>query len=221
MRFFLISISLLISVPNFLKAQTCCSGGSPITGNLGIQEIDPKGWYVQLSYDYNFLDASDLVVAFRYGDQIKAYPYDILDWHEIVNDSFDDLHVSVVYCPLTGTATIWNRTIDGKTTTFGVSGLLYNTNIIPYDRETDSNWSQLFDRSINGTNIRKRIKNYMPLETSWNTFKLLYPNADVMNTSTGFNRNYGSYPYGDYRSSTRLIFPVMITGFIQKKECMQ
>ncbi len=149
-----------------------------------------------------------LVIAFRSGNQIKAYPHNVLDWHEIVNDSFENLHVSIVYCPLTGTATIWDRTINGKTTTFGVSGLLYNTNIVPYDRETDSNWSQLFDRSVNGTNIGKKAKNYMPIEMNWSTFKKMYPDADVMNTNTGFNRSYEFYPYGNYKTDKSLIFPV-------------
>ncbi len=172
--------------------------GIPAVGNPQFESVS----------SVDFLENNDLVVAFRSGNKVKAYPHDVLDWHEIVNDSFDNLYFSIVYCPLTGTATIWDRTIDGKTTTFGVSGLLYNTNIVPYDRETSSNWSQLFDRSINGTNSGKRPKNYMPLETTWATFKALYPNAEVMNTNTGFNRSYGFYPYGDYKTSQSLIFPV-------------
>ena len=179
------------------------SGG---VGRDGIPAIsNPK--FVKAS-QVSFLDDDDLLIAFKHGDQIKAYPHDILDWHEIVNDSFDNLNFSIVYCPLTGTGTVWGRTIDGKTTTYGVSGLLYNTNIVPYDRATGSNWSQLYDRSINGSNIGKKAKNYMPLETTWATFKKLYPDADVMSTSTGFNRSYGNYPYGSYRTNDGLIFPV-------------
>ena len=182
-------------------------GGGP--GKDGIPAVsNPK--FDNIS-NINFLQNDDLVVAFRNGNTVKAYPHDILDWHEIVNDSFDDLHVSIVYCPLTGTGTVWDRTVNGKTTTFGVSGLLYNTNIIPYDRESDSNWSQLFDRSIQGTNSGLKAVNYMPLETNWRTLKKLYPEAQVMNTNTGHSRNYGSYPYGDYKTSSSLIFPVRYT----------
>ncbi len=182
-------------------------GGGP--GKDGIPAVNnPK--FDNIS-NINFLQNDDLVVAFRNGNTVKAYPHDILDWHEIVNDSFDDLHVSIVYCPLTGTGTVWDRTVNGKTTTFGVSGLLYNTNIIPYDRESDSNWSQLFDRSIQGTNSGLKAVNYMPLETNWRTLKKLYPEAQVMNTNTGHSRNYGSYPYGDYKTSSSLIFPIKYT----------
>ncbi|MEM6806653.1 MAG: DUF3179 domain-containing (seleno)protein, partial [Bacteroidota bacterium] len=91
----------------------------------------------------NFISENDLVVGYADGNEAKAYPHVILDWHEIVNDETNNFPHAIVYCPLTGSATGWERTIDGKKTTFGVSGLLYNTNIIPYDRETDSNWSQM------------------------------------------------------------------------------
>ena len=97
------------------------------------------------------LQDADLVLGFKNGDDVRAYPRIILDWHEIINDNIGDVSLAVTYCPLTGTGIGWDRNIDGNETTFGVSGLLYNTNLIPYDRATGSNWSQILNASVNGS----------------------------------------------------------------------
>ena len=76
--------------------------------------------------DIHFLSDSDLVIGFSSGNQARAYPHKILDWHEIINDEVNGKKLAVTYCPLTGTGIGWKRSIDGQTTTFGVSGLLYN-----------------------------------------------------------------------------------------------
>ena len=110
-------------------------------GKDGIPAIsDPK--FTQASA-VDYLKDEDLVIGLKYNEEIKVYPHIILDWHEIVNDEIDEFAFALTYCPLTGTAINWNRKLNGITTTFGVSGLLYNSNLIPYDRETDSNWSQM------------------------------------------------------------------------------
>jgi hypothetical protein len=98
--------------------------------------------------------------------------------------------------------------INGTKTTFGVSGLLYNSNIIPYDRATDSNWSQLLLKSVNGEQKGKSTKTFNLIETSWKTWKTMYPNSKVVSTNTGSNRNYGNYPYGSYKTSSNLLFPI-------------
>ena len=179
------------------------SGG---VGKDGIPAISSPRFTDASNVD--FLDFEDLVVGFSGGGIQKAYPHTVLDWHEIINDGMAETAYSIIYCPLTGTATCWNRDLDGKVTTFGVSGLLYNTNIIPYDRETDSNWSQLFDGAIHGDLKGTRPENFMVLETKWETWKKMYPNSEVVNYNTGFSRNYGYYPYGDYKTENYLIFPV-------------
>ena len=156
----------------------------------------------------SYLEDDDLVLGFVEGDDVRAYPHPILDWHEIVNDDFDNHSVAVIYCPLTGTGIGWDRIINETQTTFGVSGLLYNANVIPYDRATDSNWSQLLMKSVNGPLKGTSAKGYNLLETNWATWKDLYPDSRVLSTQTGFNRNYGNYPYGSYKTSDKLIFPV-------------
>jgi len=155
-----------------------------------------------------YLNDNDLVLGFADGDDVRAYPHKILDWHEIINDDTPNHSLAVIYCPLTGTGIGWGRMFGDKKTTFGVSGLLYNSNIIPYDRATDSNWSQLLLKSVNGELKGAKPTVYNLVETSWKTWKEMYPAAKVISTNTGYNRNYGNYPYGNYKTNTDLIFPV-------------
>lgn len=159
--------------------------------------------------DIDFLTESSLVVGVVTDTEVKAYPHPILDWHEIVNDDIGDLSLAVTYCPLTGTAIGWDRNVNGTNTTFGVSGKLYNSNLIPFDRSTQSYWSQMGLESINGELIRTDIVTSPVIETTWETWQELYPNSKIMNTNTGFDRNYNQFPYGDYRTNNaNIIFPV-------------
>ena len=156
----------------------------------------------------SYLSGNDLILGFVDGDDIRAYPHDILDWHEIINDETPNHAPAVIYCPLTGTGIAWNREIDGNKTTFGVSGLLYNSNIIPYDRATDSNWSQLLLQSVNGKLSGYDAETYNLIETTWKTWKEMYPSTRVVSDNTGYNRSYGEYPYGNYKENNDLIFSV-------------
>ncbi len=149
----------------------------------------------------------DLVVGIRIGTETRAYPHDILDWHEIINDQIGDSVFALTYCPLTGTGIAWNRNLGGEITTFGVSGLLYNANLLPYDRATDSYWSQMQLRCVNGEHLGATIETFPVVQTSLKTWREMYPRSLLMTTETGYNRSYGRYPYGSYRTSTRLIFP--------------
>ncbi|MEM6697053.1 MAG: DUF3179 domain-containing protein [Bacteroidota bacterium] len=189
---------------SWLIPQNEIRDGGP--GKDGIPSIDNPA-FINVS-DVDFLSDDDLVVGVKVEDEIRVYPHIILDWHEIVNDQLEDLALCLNYCPLTGTAIGWNRTIDGRVTTFGVSGLLYNTNLIPYDRLTDSNWSQMRLDCVEGELKGKSAELYPVVETTWKNWKISYPNSKVLSLNTGFNRQYGRYPYGDYRTSDQLIFPV-------------
>ena len=171
-------------------------------GKDGIPSIDnPK--FVDAS-NVDFLNFNDLVIGIIDGDEIKAYPHLILDWHEIVNDEINQKFVSISYCPLTGTAFGWRSNSGGKKSTFGVSGLLYNTNLILYDRNTNSNWSQLKLQCVNGPLIKSKPSVVSVVETNWGTWKKLYPNTKVMTLETGFDRDYEFYPYGDYKTNQNL-----------------
>ncbi len=167
----------------------------------------------------NYLQDTDLVIGYKQGDDVRAYPHAILDWHEIINDNVGSVSVAVTYCPLTGTGIGWNRVLDHSETTFGVSGLLYNTNLIPYDRETNSNWSQILNESVNGSLVGKKADLIQLFETDWDTWKALYPNSMVLSTNTGFSRTYGQSPYGDYNTNNdRFLFPVPKDPRLPSKE---
>ncbi len=154
----------------------------------------------------SYLTDDDLILGFAEGGTAKAYPHKILDWHEIINDKIGNTSVSVIYCPLTGTGIGWDRIINGKETTFGVSGLLYNTNVIPYDRGSDTNWSQLALLAVNGSLAGEKPGVINLIETTWGTWKEMYPNTTVVSTNTGHNRNYQQFPYGDYKTNQNAIF---------------
>ena len=154
----------------------------------------------------SLLSDSDLVLGYKKGNDVRAYQHNILDWHEIVNDNIDNVSLAITYCPLTGTGIGWNRFVDGIETTFGVSGLLYQTNLIPFDRATKSNWSQILGESVNGSLAGKDAELITLVETDWKTWKSMFPNTTVMGLETGFSRTYGTYPYSDYKTNNSLFF---------------
>ena len=176
-------------------------------GKDGIPALENPS-FVQ-AQSVSILKDSDLVLGFKNGTDIRAYQHIILDWHEIINDKIGDVALAITYCPLTGTGIGWNREINGEETTFGVSGLLYNTNLIPYDRATNSNWAQILNESVNGSLLGEKIGLIKLVETDWKTWKTLYPGTRVVGLNTGFSRTYGVSPYGDYSTNNnRFLFPV-------------
>lgn len=175
-------------------------------GKDGIPAVmNPRFQSVQEHQD---LEDDELVVGVIMHDEARAYPHTILDWHEIINDEIQGTPISLTYCPLTGSAIGWHGNINGQTTTFGVSGLLYNSNLMPYDRATDSYWSQMLLQAVHGARKGEMAETFPVLETSWKQWKTLFPESRVLTRETGHSRPYGNYPYGDYRTSEGTIFPV-------------
>jgi len=154
---------------------------------------------------HNYLSAGDLVIGFKNGDEISAYPHSILDYHEIINDRSGDVSLAVTYCPLTGTGIAWNRILNGEETTFGVSGLLYNANLIPYDRKTLSFWSQIQFECVHGALIKYKAEAFHLVEMPWKKWKELYPESMVVSPSTGLGLRYENYPYGNYKTNSSLV----------------
>ena len=187
-------------------------------GKDGIPSIDnPK--FLNAN-EIDFLNDDDLVIGTISGNVVKAYPHLILDWHEILNDKINNEFVTINYCPLTGTAFGWKSMANSTKSTFGVSGLLYNSNLILYDRNTDSNWSQIKLECVNGELIGDKPELTNIIETNWKTWKFLYPNSKVLSTETSFSRNYDKYPYGDYKTNQGyFIFrPSIINNDLPNKE---
>jgi Protein of unknown function (DUF3179) len=147
------------------------------------------------------LTDEELVLGYYDGRNAIAYPHQILDWHEIINDELNNFPYAITYCPLSGTGIGWKRIINGGLTTFGVSGLLYDNNLIPYDRQSDSNWSQMRMDCVNGALIGTEVKTFRLVETEWKTWREMFPATEVVSVNTGYDRPYGVYPYLDYRTN--------------------
>lgn len=186
-------------------------------GRDGIPSVDnPQFTNVN---DAPYLLDNDLVIGIKIGGTIRAYPHPILDWHEIVNDDISGQKTAITYCPLTGSAIAWKRNGVVSNSAFGVSGLLFNSNLIPYDRGSSSNWSQMKLQCVNGSLIGNEIETRKIIETTYKTWREMYPASTLLSTNTGFGRQYGVYPYGGYKTNDDLIFPVSNEdNRLQKKE---
>lgn len=179
------------------------SGGPPKDGIPSVDE--PKFVTIEKA---TFIEDGDLVIGLRVNGETKAYPLKILVWHEIVNDRIGDVPVSVTYCPLCFTSMVFVRNVDGQEVEFGTSGKLYNSNLVMYDRFSDSLWSQAMGRGIVGKYSGYELKR-LPFDLAyWREWKQLYPDTLVLSTDTGSTRPYGVDPYGDYYTTPQIYFPV-------------
>ncbi|MDQ3869337.1 MAG: DUF3179 domain-containing protein [Thermoproteota archaeon] len=173
----------------------------------GIPSIDnPK--FIAVQEVSKFLKDSEL--GLNINDDIRAYPLQILVWHEIVNDNIGAVPVAVTYCPLCFTNQVFNRTIDerGVVVEFGTSGKLYNSNLVMYDRTSKTLWSQALAEGIVGKYAGTKLQR-VPFDVAyWKEWKQLYPDSKVLSRDTGSNRPYGADPYGDYYTNSDVLFPV-------------
>ena len=178
-------------------------------GKDGIPSIDAPRFVTADSEEAMSLPNNAFVVGIAIGETAKAYPHAILNWHEIVNDFTSEVPVTLSYCPLTGSAIAWKRPATGEAAQFGVSGLLYNSNLILYDRASDSNWSQMQQKSVYGSRAGESLEQDQVriVETTWSQWREWYPDSMLLSFATGYSRNYASYPYGDYLFTTSLLFP--------------
>ena len=159
------------------------------------------------SEETDFEDEAQVLGVF-YNGIAKAYPIGILNWHEIVNDKFEEDLVSVTYCPLCGSGMAYSGKLNGKSTTFGVSGLLYNSDVLLYDRRTNSLWSQILNKAVTGQMKGTTLRRISTQRTSLGAWKKLYPKTLILSTKTGYQRNYQRTPYAGYDQSNSLYFPV-------------
>jgi hypothetical protein len=190
---------------SIVPPEQIVSGGPPADGIPSIDE--PK--FVQVQRAEEFLENSDLIVGLNINGDIRAYPLQILVWHEIVNDKIGGIPVAVTYCPLCFTNQVFNRTMnDGQILEFGTSGKLYNSNLVMYDRTTKSLWSQAMAQGIVGKLAGVKLER-IPFDVAyWKEWKQLYPDSKVLYTDTGSARPYGADPYGDYYTNGDLLFPI-------------
>ncbi len=185
------------------------SGGPP---KDGIPALSQPRSLAAKSADY--LAAEDRVIGVSIGNAARAYPLRILNYHEIVNDQLGGQPLAVTYCPLCDSAAVFDRKTPLGLREFDVSGLLYNSNVLMYDRhdQQESLWSQLRTEALAGPQVRNQLK-LLPLElTTWSDWQSRYPATTVLSTETGHSRNYSRSPYDDYFLSPQLMFPVHPTS---------
>lgn len=179
------------------------SGGPP---RDGIPSIDKPHFLEAVKADY--LKPEDRVIGVNIGGEARAYPIRILNWHEIVNDKIKGKSVVVTFCPLCGSGIVYAADIDNKPHQFGVSGLLYNSDVLLFDRETETLWSQILSKGISGELVNQTLEIIPSSHTSWSVWKKKHSNTKVLSTDTGFSRDYKRSPYGDYIKNSRIFFPM-------------
>ena len=180
------------------------SGGPPPDG---IPSIDsPK--FISIDDGDKFLGDLDKIVGIKINGDTRAYPLQILVWHEIVNDNVGGIPVAVTYCPLCFTNQVFVRTVNNTILEFGTSGKLYNNNLVMYDRTSNSLWSQALGEGIAGEYAGIKLEKF-PFDLSyWKDWKQIYPQSKVLSKDTGSARPYGADPYEDYYTSPDILFPI-------------
>jgi Protein of unknown function (DUF3179) len=162
--------------------------------------------------DANYLADKDRVIGVSVNGEHRAYPIRLLNYHEIVNDKVGNEAIVISYCPLCGSALVFSAQFGQKVLEFGVSGLLYNSDVLMYDRQTNSLWSQLMMHSISGEMKGTGLEFIESEHTTWIDWKNRYPNTLVLSRETGYSRNYDRNPYEGYSESPTLFFPVNKTS---------
>lgn len=170
------------------------SGGPP---RDGIPPIDtPK--FIPAKEGKKWLNDVEPVIFLQIGEKVKAYPIQILMWHEIVNDTLNNVPVSVTFCPLCNSAIVFDRRLEGKLYDFGTSGLLRFSDLVMYDRQTESLWQQFTGEGIVGEMTGKELKMLPASIISFKEFHTAWPNAPLLSRDTGYFRRYGRNPYPGY-----------------------
>lgn len=155
-----------------------------------------------------FLKDKDRVIGVYRNGEAKAYPLKVMVWHELVNDEIGGRLSTVSYCPLNGAGVVYDPVVSGQQLTFGVTGKLYNSTVVLYDRQTQSLWSQVAKQAIAGPSIGMKLEMIPSLTTTWRYWNTLHPETRVLSSNTGFRRDYNQDPYDAYYASDELLFPV-------------
>jgi len=170
------------------------SGGPP---KDGIPPIDKPKFETVTGAD-KWLKPLEPVVLFEQSGDARAYPMQILIWHEIVNDVVGGTPATVTFCPLCNTSITYDRRFEGKIYDFGTTGKLYRSALVMYDRQTETWWWQVSGEAIVGDLTGKRLTVLPSQIISWDTFRRAYPVGKALSRDTGHTRSYGSNPYVGY-----------------------
>ncbi len=176
-----------------IDVDAVLSGGPPPDGIPPIDDphfdrVDKVDW----------LADSEPVLSLTVGKETRAYPLQVMTWHEIVNDTVGGVPVTVTYCPLCNSGVAFEREIAGRVLTFGTSGRLYADNLVMYDRQTESLWPQLTGEASIGVLTGEQLTAIPMGVVAWQEFREAFPDSLVLNRDTGSDRPYGQNPYVDY-----------------------
>lgn len=184
-------------------------GGPPRDGIPAIT----KPTFEIASVDSQRWRSDDLMLTYDQGGKSFAFPVGILNWHEVVNHTVDGQPVLITFCPLCGTGIAFDPRVKDQQLTFGVSGLLYNSDLLMYDHQTESLWSQIEGKAISGPLAGTELERVAVRHELWQRWlDRAGDAARVLSTDTGYQRNYRMSPYGNYDHSERLYFPVTHTS---------
>jgi hypothetical protein len=171
------------------------AGGPP---KDGIPAID-RPHFTRVD-EVDWLEEREPVIVVEVGEETRAYPIQILMWHEIVNDRIGDTPVAVTFCPLCNTAIVFHRRLDGDVLDFGTTGKLRDSDLVMYDRQTESWWQQFGGDALVGEHAGKELERLPARMAGWGEFRKEHPSALVLDKKTGVFREYGANPYAGYDS---------------------
>lgn len=187
------TIMVTNEVKHSVPLDEIIGGGPP---KDGIPSIDvPK--FVSVS-EATFITDNEPGLAVSLNGIDRFYPFQIMVWHEIVNDTFGNQRVLVTYCPLCLSGIVFDPVVQGERVEFGTSGKLWNSNLVMYDRKTDSLWSQILGEAIVGEMTGAKLTVLPSDQVRFGDWKKLHPQGEVLSRDTGATRFYGRDPYGDY-----------------------
>ncbi len=156
--------------------------------------------------------ANETVIGVEINGEAVAYPFGIMNWHEIVNDTVGGVNITVSYCPLCDTIVTFER----GSKTYGVSGKLYQSCLVMYDRANDTLYAQPWAIGIIGQDVNRSLKRIPAIKTTLGAWLAAHPNSKILSTDTGYKRDYFNYPYGSYYTDKMLIFPVRNKGKLRE-----
>jgi len=188
------------------------SGGPPPDGIPALDEpvFAPAG-------EIDFLADSEAVLALEINGDARAYPLQIMTWHELVNDTVGGVPVTISYCPLCNSSVAYDRNAAGRVLDFGTSGILYQSSMVMYDRQTQSLWTHFDGLAVIGELIGTQLDFWPMAIVSWAAWRDAHPDGMVLTTETGHHRSYGRNPYVGYETSERLLTPAFQSTDIDER----
>lgn len=192
-----------------------------VDSGVGVDEIpaiDQSDWFPVERVGW--LEDQEPVIAIEIEGDARAYPLMVMTWHEIVNDEVAGIPMTITFCPLCNSAVAFERTVDAGELTFGVSGLLFNSSLVMYDRQTESLWTHFDGTAVAGSLAGTELRKHPVQIVSWADFRDTFPEGQVLTRATGFSRPYGRNPYPGYDAVGQrpFFFEGEIDGRIAAKE---